>query len=314
MIKRDFKEALLHRRSYYRIGADSPVSDERIREAIDFAVLDVPSAFNSQSTRIVLLLGESHKKLWEITKETLRKIVPAEAFPGTEAKIDGSFGAGHGTVLFFEDRATVKRLQEAYPTYSERFPVWAQHISAMHQLAVWTMLEDMGLGASLQHYNPLIDEAVRSAWSLDPEWELVAQMPFGAPSGRTGPERVPAAGGKSARVRLIGKPGFRRLAHFIPSCNVGDAVAASGSHVRKGQRMPCRFRPAVRSEPGSNAPFLLRQLPHGLKTKKTGISEPAASEYSRTEENPITKIRLFPRGASAPRSGACRQSSKRGPT
>lgn len=169
MIKRDFKEALLHRRSYYRIGADSPVSDERIREAIDFAVLHVPSAFNSQSTRIVLLLGESHKKLWEITKETLRKIVPAEAFPGTEAKIDGSFGAGHGTVLFFEDRAAVKRLQEAYPTYSERFPVWAQHTSAMHQLAVWTMLEDMGLGASLQHYNPLIDEAVRSAWSLDPE-------------------------------------------------------------------------------------------------------------------------------------------------
>lgn len=130
MTKRDFKEALLHRRSYYRIGADSPVSDERIREAIDFAVLHVPSAFNSQSTRIVLLLGESHKKLWEITKETLRKIVPAEAFPGTEAKIEGSFGAGHGTVLFFEDRAAVKRLQEAYPTYSERFPVWAQHTSA----------------------------------------------------------------------------------------------------------------------------------------------------------------------------------------
>ena len=58
----------------------------------------------------------------------------------------------------------------------------------MHQLAVWTMLEDAGFGASLQHYNPLIDEAVRSAWSLDPEWELVAQMPFGAPSGDPGPK------------------------------------------------------------------------------------------------------------------------------
>ena len=181
MTKRDFKEALLHRRSYYRIGADSPVSDERIREAIDFAVLHVPSAFNSQSTRIVLLLGESHKKLWEITKETLRKIVPAEAFSGTEAKIDGSFGAGHGTVLFFEDRATVKRLQEAYPTYSERFPVWAQHTSAMHQLAIWTMLEDMGLGASLQHYNPLIDEEVIATWKLPATWELIAKMPFGLP-------------------------------------------------------------------------------------------------------------------------------------
>lgn len=314
MIKRDFKEALLHRRSYYRIGADSPVSDERIREAIDFAVLHVPSAFNSQSTRIVLLLGESHKKLWEITKETLRKIVPAEAFPGTEAKIDGSFGAGHGTVLFFEDRAAVKRLQEAYPTYSERFPVWAQHTSA-HAPA-----------GGLDHaggYGPRsLPATLQSADRRSRPFGMESRSGMGAgsadaircPGRRTGPERVPAAGGKSARVRLIGKPGFRRLAHFIPSCNVGDAVAASGSHVRKGQRMPGRFRPAVRSEPGSNAPFLLRQLPHGLKTKKTGISEPAASEYSRTEENPITKIRLFPRGASAPRSGACRQSSKRGPT
>ena len=183
MTKRDFKEALLHRRSYYRIGADSPVSDERIREAIDFAVLHVASAFNSQSTRIVLLLGESHKKLWEITKETLRKIVPAEAIPGTEAKIEGSFGAGHGTVLFFEDRAAVKRLQEAYPTYSERFPVWAQHTSAMHQLAVWTMLEDAGFGASLQHYNPLIDKEVREQWDLPAAWRLIAQMPFGTPGG-----------------------------------------------------------------------------------------------------------------------------------
>lgn len=195
MTKRDFKEALLHRRSYYRIGADSPVSDERIREAIDFAVLHVPSAFNSQSTRIVLLLGESHKKLWEITKETLRKIVPAEAFPGTEAKIDGSFGAGHGTVLFFEDRATVKRLQEAYPTYSERFPVWAQHTSAMHQLAV-----DHAGG-----YGPRsLPATLQSADRRSRPFGMESRSGMGAgsadavrcPGRRTGPERVPAAGGR----------------------------------------------------------------------------------------------------------------------
>ena len=94
---RDFKEALRHRRTYYHITDSSPISDEQIKEIIDSAVMNVPSAFNSQSTRIVLLLGKNHKKLWEITKETLKRLVSAEVFKGTEAKIDGSLAAGLGT-------------------------------------------------------------------------------------------------------------------------------------------------------------------------------------------------------------------------
>ena len=100
---RNFKEALRHRRTYYHITNSSPISDEQIKEIIDFAVMNVPSAFNSQSTRIVLLLGKNHKRLWEITKETLKRLVSAEVFKGTEAKIDGSLAAGYGTILFFED-------------------------------------------------------------------------------------------------------------------------------------------------------------------------------------------------------------------
>ena len=63
---RSFKEAIQHRRTHYGIGNNSPISDNEIHEIIKTAVTHVPSAFNSQSTRIVLLLGESHKKLWEI--------------------------------------------------------------------------------------------------------------------------------------------------------------------------------------------------------------------------------------------------------
>lgn len=129
---RDFKEALRHRRTYYHITDSSPISDEQIKEIIDFAVMNVPSAFNSQSTRIVLLLGKNHKKLWEITKETLKRLVSAEVFKGTEAKIDGSLAAGYGTILFFEDKAVVEQLQDSFPTYYDKFPVWAQQTSAMH--------------------------------------------------------------------------------------------------------------------------------------------------------------------------------------
>ncbi len=186
MINKTFKEALESRRTYYAISNESPVSDKEIKEVIDFAVKHVPSSFNSQSTRVVLLLGEHHKKLWNTTKDILRKIVPAEAFKGTEAKIDAAFLAGYGTILYFEDQDVIKGLQETFPTYADNFPIWSQQTSGMHQLAIWTMLEELGFGVNLQHYNPLIDESVAKEWNIPASWKLIAQMPFGTPLGDPG--------------------------------------------------------------------------------------------------------------------------------
>lgn len=185
-MSRNFKEAIKHRRSYYNITNSSPISDNEIKEIIDFAVTHVPSAFNSQSTRIVLLLGKNHKKFWDITKETLRIIVPTEAFEKTLAKINTSFDCGYGTVLFYEDLEVVENLQKAFTNYKDNFPLWSQQTSAMHQFAIWTMLEDAGLGASLQHYNPIIDKLVQEEWNINPNWKLIAQMPFGTPTPEPG--------------------------------------------------------------------------------------------------------------------------------
>lgn len=173
------KEALLQRRTNYALSNGSPISDEDIEEIVKTAVLHVPSAFNSQSTRIVLLLGENHRKLWEITKDILRKIVPAAAFAQTEAKINGAFESGHGTILYYEDQAVVRGLQTQFAAYKDNFPIWSQHTSAMHQFAIWTMLTDAEFGVNLQHYNPLIDEEVAKAFDINPDWKLIAEMPFG---------------------------------------------------------------------------------------------------------------------------------------
>lgn len=180
-MERNLKEALKHRRSYYAIGNQTTLPDDAIEEILDFAALHIPSAFNSQSTRMVLLLKENHKRLWEIVKETLKSVITPAAFTTTESKINKSFAAGYGTVLFFEDRCVIENLQKAFPLYHEKFPQWSAHTSGMHQLAVWTLLEDAGFGASLQHYNPLIDEQVIQEWKLPENWELIAQMPFGLP-------------------------------------------------------------------------------------------------------------------------------------
>lgn len=53
----------------------------------------------------------------------------------------------------------------------------------MNQYAVWTALEAEGLGANLQHYNPLIDAKVAETWNVPSDWELSAQLVFGTPAG-----------------------------------------------------------------------------------------------------------------------------------
>lgn len=180
-MERNLKEALKHRRSYYALSNQSPIPDEQIEEIVRFTVAHTPSAFNSQSSRLVLLLGEQHRKFWNLVKETLKKIISEAAFEATEMKINKSFLAGYGTILFYEDQTVVESLQKAFPLYQDKFPEWSEHTSAMHQLSVWALLEDAGFGASLQHYNPLIDRAVQVEWKLPEHWRLIAQMPFGTP-------------------------------------------------------------------------------------------------------------------------------------
>jgi uncharacterized protein len=92
-----FLDAIKVRRSNYALTNRSPIPDSKIQEIINEAVLHVPSSFNSQSTRVVLLLKGEHEKLWDITTEVLKAIVPAEQFPKTEQKM-GSFKAAYGTV------------------------------------------------------------------------------------------------------------------------------------------------------------------------------------------------------------------------
>lgn len=181
-----FQEAMAHRRSYYALKNESPITDNEIIDIVHSAVKHVPSAFNSQSTRVVVLLHDKHQRVWEITKDVLRKVVSAEAFGNTKNKIESSFQSGYGTLLFYEDQRPVKALQEQFPRYADNFPIWSQHTNAMHQFAIWTMLEDAGFGVSVQHYNPLIDELVAKEFNIPTEWTLIAQMPFGAPAGEPG--------------------------------------------------------------------------------------------------------------------------------
>lgn len=180
-MSKDFFSAVADRRTFYGISKEPVVSDDRIKEIIDHAVKYTPSAFNSQSARVVLLLGSHHDKLWDITKEALRKIVPKDQFSSTEDKIN-SFKSGYGTVLFFEDKSVIESLQEQFALYKDNFPIWSEQASGMHQFVIWTALEIEGFGVSLQHYNELIENDIKKEWGIADNWKLIGQMPFGKPT------------------------------------------------------------------------------------------------------------------------------------
>ena len=185
-----FFDAVKMRRTHYGLSKEMIVSEEKVIEIVKEAVTHTPSAFNSQTARVVVLFGGQSDRLWDIVKDELRKIVPAEAFKKTEEKIDGSFRSGYGTILFFEDMSVVEALQERFPLYKDNFPVWSDHSAGMHQFVIWTALSAEGLGASLQHYNPVIDDSVKREWDIPVKWKLLAQMPFGKPTDDLGEKEV----------------------------------------------------------------------------------------------------------------------------
>lgn len=174
-----FLDKIKQRRSIYAIGKNVALEQNKIEDLIKDAVKHSPSSFNSQSSRVVILFGESHHKFWNIVRETLRKMVPADAFAGTNAKID-SFSAGLGTVLFYEDQKVIEGLQEQFKLYADNFPVWSEHSSAIAQFTTWTALAEHNIGASLQHYNPIIDEEVAATFDVPASWKLRAQLVFGS--------------------------------------------------------------------------------------------------------------------------------------
>ena len=190
------KSLYQNRRSVYALGKNLPISEQEVLEIIDNAVKYSPSAFNSQTAHAVVLLGENHQKLWDITFGELEKFLPnEEAKAATKGKID-SFAEAYGTILFFEDHDVVKGLQEQFPSYADNFPIWSEQSTGIASFAVWNALAEAGVGANIQHYNPVIDEKVAAEWNIPANLVLRAQMPFGeklqeaAPIERTSRVRV----------------------------------------------------------------------------------------------------------------------------
>ncbi len=178
-----FLDLITKRRTIYAIGKNVEQSPEYLTDLIRNAIKQSPSSFNSQSSRAVILFNGEHEKFWGFVADKLKSYAKdEESAAKTTAKM-ATFAAGTGTVLFFEDQNVVKGLQEQFPSYAENFPIWAEHSTAIAQFSTWTALHTEGLGASLQHYNPIVDEQVHAEWDIPENWKLRAQLVFGSVKG-----------------------------------------------------------------------------------------------------------------------------------
>lgn len=178
----EYQDAIAARHSAYMLDdriEDAGVSADDVLAMLRSIAPKVPSSYNSQSARLVLLTGEDHRRFWGIVEDVLRaKVNDDKRFARTEVKLRG-FAAAAGTVLFYEIDSVTEGLKETYPSYADVFPTWAEHGNAMIQFAVWTGFYDMGLAANIQHYNPIIDARVADEFSVPEGYRLVAQMVFG---------------------------------------------------------------------------------------------------------------------------------------
>ena len=105
-----FLEAVKSRRTFYQLTNESTIPESRLREIVHHTITHVPSAFNSQTTRMVVLLKNEHAKLWTIIKEVYQAQLPKEKYKQAEARFN-MFQAAYGTVIHAEQK-TVTRLTE----------------------------------------------------------------------------------------------------------------------------------------------------------------------------------------------------------
>ena len=170
-----FTDAIKNRRSIYKLTKHLPVTEDKVIDLIKNMLLYVPDAFNMQSQRVVVIMGGKNDDFWDMVYNKINEISDGGL---SRQRID-SFAAGVGTILYFYDVAPVNETRAKYPMYSGHFHDWVMQSNGMLQFAIWAGLREMGIGASLQHYNPAIDERVQKMFGLPESWVLVAQMPFG---------------------------------------------------------------------------------------------------------------------------------------
>lgn len=173
------QDSLSRRRSIYALGHTRIVTDFCLEDTLKDCLKNCPTPFNAQSARLVLLLNKNHLDFWNLVLQKVTAATPIGKKDSVAQKIN-SFAAAYGTILFFEDLSVLEQLQKDFPLYQKNMHDWTYEANGMLQYMIWQALAENEIGASLQHYNELIEDDVKKMLSLPDNWKILAQMPFGS--------------------------------------------------------------------------------------------------------------------------------------
>ncbi|KAH3684017.1 hypothetical protein WICPIJ_005040 [Wickerhamomyces pijperi] len=174
MSAQNIVKAFTARRTQYQLSKALPadVTIEQVQSIVQDFVKHVPTSFNSQTIRAVILTGALHESVWQSVVEA----IPTEYGKKrpTSAKEEA-----YGTVVFFDDDEAIKTITDKFPAYFNA--VFPPTSNGAAQIGTWTVLSELGLGGHLQHYNGLVEKAL--AGKVPESWRVQAQLVFGVPVG-----------------------------------------------------------------------------------------------------------------------------------
>jgi len=173
------QDSLERRRSVYGLGSSISVSDSCFLDTISSCLKHCPTAFNVQSARLAVLFGKQHHRFWDLVWHNMKKILTDDKIASSLARIE-SFKRAYATILFFEDTRSLAKLKKQFPLYKKNMPTWMQQGNGILQYMIWQTLAENEIGASLQHYNELIENDMPRAFGIPKHWKMVAQMPCGS--------------------------------------------------------------------------------------------------------------------------------------
>lgn len=182
------QDSLTRRRSVYALGHTRVVTDFCLEDTLKDCLKNCPTPFNAQSSRLILLLNQYHADFWNLVLKKVLAAAPIGKKDSVTQKIN-SFSEAYGTILFFEDLEVLEQLQKEFPLYQKNMHDWTFESNGMLQYMIWQALAENEIGASLQHYNELIEDDVKKMCQIPDNWKLIAQMPFGSIE-KTPPEKT----------------------------------------------------------------------------------------------------------------------------
>ncbi|KAH3674582.1 hypothetical protein WICMUC_003128 [Wickerhamomyces mucosus] len=167
-------QTFTNRRTQYQLSKALPegVTISQIQEIVQQYVKHIPTSFNSQTVRAVVLIGALHEQVWGSV---------VDAIPGDSGKKrpTSAKNEAYGTIVFFDDEDAISRATEKYSAYFDN--VYNSTSNGAVQIATWATIGELGLGGHLQHYNALVEKAL--AGKVPQSWKVQAQLVFGTPVG-----------------------------------------------------------------------------------------------------------------------------------